>query len=100
MVSVVKVRVGETSPVVEPAVEERRVPAPYVVTDVTATASPDGEGGDDWCCYVIDNGRSAITGCRRGSVNQVQDYAQRCADDLNARSGGRGISAWTPRRPR
>ena len=57
--------------------------------------SPDG-GHDHWYRYVLDNGRSAITGQRCGSLKDVTAYAQRCAEQINARGAGKQ-SLWAGR---
>lgn len=80
----------------------RRPPASGVfhLASVDKTAVPDGCDGDDWYRYVIENGRSTITGCRRGSLKQVTEHAKAYVEELNARVGGRGSSTWAPRKKR
>jgi len=83
---------------VAPAGAVGRAPKPYHLTSVEKTAVPAGGGNGSWCRYVLDNGRSVITGTRRGSVAQVTDHARRYAEELNARSDGRAAPSWAPRR--
>ncbi|MEJ2687986.1 MAG: hypothetical protein P8124_12460, partial [Gammaproteobacteria bacterium] len=70
----------------------------YSVAAVQSAPAPDADDTSEWCSYVLENGRSTITGRRRGSVQQVTEHATRYADELNARSGGRSALGWIPRR--
>lgn len=72
-------------------------PSDYVVARVEKTDVPDGAKGH-WYHYVLDNGRSTISGQRRGSYKDVLAHAQRYAQQLNARSLG-APSVWAPRKP-
>lgn len=72
-------------------------PSDYVVARVEKTGVPDGAKGH-WYRYVLDNGRSTITGQRRGPLKEVMAHAQRYAQQLNARSLG-APSVWAPRKP-
>jgi hypothetical protein len=71
----------------------------YYVTSVNKATPPAGADGD-WYCYVLEGGRSPITGLRRGTLSEVTEHAQRCAKDLNERNNGKSPSAWAPRRSR
>ncbi len=65
---------------------------------VEKTSVPHGGAEDDtWYRYVLSSGCSAITGWRRGSLQEVTQHATRCTEELNARSRG-GTSSWSPRR--
>ncbi|MBI3777482.1 MAG: hypothetical protein HY274_00955 [Gammaproteobacteria bacterium] len=69
---------------------------PFKVASVEKTDAPDGSDGQDWYRYVLDSGRSTISGQRRGSRKDVLAYASQCAEQLNAR-GLTGQSIWSPR---
>ncbi len=68
----------------------------YRVARVEKIPAPDGGEGLDWRRYVLESGRSIITGQRRGSREDVFAYATECAERLNAR-GRKGESSWSPR---
>jgi hypothetical protein len=68
----------------------------YRVARVEKIPAPDGGEGSDWRGYVLESGRSIITGQRRGSREDVLTYATECAERLNAR-GRKGESSWSPR---
>ena len=72
-------------------------PSDYVVARVEKADVPDGAKGH-WYRYVLDNGRSTISGQRRGSYKDVMAHATRYAQQLNARSLG-APSVWAPRKP-
>jgi len=74
------------------------LPSDFVVARVERTDVPHGGKGQTWYRYVLDNGRSKITGQRRGSLKDVTAHAQRYAEQLNARSLG-APSIWAPRKP-
>jgi hypothetical protein len=60
-----------------------------------------GSQGTDWYRYVLASGRSMITGMRRGSLEEVTEYARDCAHAFNLRSAtGKGSRALglTPRK--
>jgi hypothetical protein len=69
----------------------------FWVALVEEAAIPQGAEGDDWCRYVIENAHSTMTGWRRGSLQDVTQYAQGYTEKLNAHSNG-GASLWTSRR--
>ena len=70
----------------------------FRVTLVETATVPEGAEGDDWCRYVIESGHAAITGWRRGSLQEITQHAIRCTEELNARnSSSKGTSPWTPR---
>jgi hypothetical protein len=57
-------------------------------------AELEGAEGQDWYRYVLASGRSLITGFRRGSLDEVTEYAQTCAEAFNLRSlTGKGSKA-------
>jgi hypothetical protein len=69
----------------------------YKVTSVVKAKAPGGADGN-WYRYVLEGGRSPITGLRRGTLKEVTEHAKRCAADLNERNSGRSPSAWAPRK--
>jgi hypothetical protein len=72
------------------------MPRPFKVARVEKTDAPDGGQGQDWYRYVLESGRSTITGHRSGSRKDVLAYATQCAEQLNTR-GLTGQSIWSPR---
>jgi hypothetical protein len=70
--------------------------APFRVARVEKITAPDGCDGQNWYCYVLDNGRSAITCQRCGTLKEVTAHATRCVDQINARANGIQ-SLWSPR---
>jgi hypothetical protein len=69
----------------------------FRVALVEKAAAPQGAEGDNWCRYVLESGRSAITGWRRGSLQEVTQHATRFTEELNTRSNSRA-SPWAFRR--
>ncbi len=69
---------------------------PFRVARVEKTMAPDGISSEGWYRYVLDNGRSTITGVRQGPLKDVTAYAERCAAQINARGQGK-TSMWAPR---
>jgi hypothetical protein len=67
----------------------------YHVALVEKSKGPGGFEGKNWHRYVLDGVRSPITGYRQGSMKEVKEYAQQCADELNARASGKR-SPWAP----
>jgi hypothetical protein len=57
----------------------------FRVALVEKSAVPQGAEGEDWCRYVIESGRSTITGWRRGSRQEITQYAILCTEELNSR---------------
>lgn len=68
----------------------------FAVDSVEAAEAPSGGRGDGWHRYVLKSERSAITGMRRGSREQVRDYASQVAEQLNTRAALCKPS-WNPR---
>jgi hypothetical protein len=73
-----------------------RRPGPFKVVRVERTLAEGGGVGQTWYRYILDNGRSTISGQRSGSLKDVTAYATRYAEQLNAR-GITGHSSWSPR---
>ena len=67
----------------------------YHVASVEKSTGPGGMEGPNWHRYVLGGVRSPITGYRQGTLKEVKEYAQQCADDLNARASGKR-SPWAP----
>jgi hypothetical protein len=67
--------------------------AVFSMTTIKKVDAPDGSDGGSWYCYVIDNGRSAITGYHEGSHDQVTRYVHDLAEKINARAT-LGHAAW------
>jgi hypothetical protein len=57
----------------------------FRVALVEKSAVPQGAKGECWYSYVIESGHSAITGWRRGSRQEITQYAIHCTEELNAR---------------
>jgi hypothetical protein len=71
-------------------------PSPFKLVSVEKTDAPQGGSEQTWYSYVLDNGRSKITGKYCGSLKAVTAYATQYAAGINARAGS-GHSAWAPR---
>jgi hypothetical protein len=65
----------------------------FQVALVETAAAPPGAEGDNWCRYVLESGRSALTGWRRGSLQEVTQHATRFTEELNTRSNSHA-SSW------
>ncbi len=68
----------------------------FSMAAVEEVEAPAGSAGGVWHRYVIDNGKSSITGYRQGTREQVARYARDLAENINARAE-RGYTAWQPR---
>jgi hypothetical protein len=68
----------------------------YQVVTVEKTEPPVGIDSGDWYQYVIALEEETIVGSRRGTLKQVTEYANECAENLSSRVG-RGTSAWSSR---
>lgn len=71
--------------------------SPYKLARVEKVDRPESSRGQHWYQYVLDNGRSTITGQRRGSLKDVTAHAHRYAEQLNTRAYG-SHSVWSTRR--
>ncbi len=58
----------------------------YEVASVEKALVPDGGQGGDWHRYVLSSGCSQIAGLHRGTLEEVAEYAESCADLVNSRS--------------
>lgn len=70
--------------------------SPFKLARIEKTHVPEGGADRTWYRYVLDNGRSTITGQRCGTLKEVTAYAVLYAERLNARAVN-GQSAWSPR---
>lgn len=70
----------------------------FEVTEIEPLEQPEGSDGQHWYRYRIDNGRSAISGQRCGSLQQVTEHVMNFAAQLNARNSRKPGSIWAPRR--
>lgn len=68
----------------------------YHVAAVEKIDTPAGVEGGNWYRYVIALEDEAIVGNRRGTLEQVTQHANECAESLSARSV-RGTSTWSSR---
>ena len=71
----------------------------YRVITVEKTLPPGDIKGGDWCRYVIALNDETIVGNRRGTLTEVTQYANECAEQLSSRVG-RGTSSWASRKKR
>ena len=58
----------------------------FRVALVEKSVGPQGAEGEDWYRYVLKSRYGAITGWRRGSLQEITQHAVHCAEELNARS--------------
>ena len=74
----------------------------YRVVSVKKTSDPALGKPDDWYCYTIVGGKSRITGLRRGTLAEVTEYADECAEAFNIRSMATTARAltWSSRKKR
>jgi hypothetical protein len=70
----------------------------YHVVTVEKTEPPTGMEGGSWYRYVIAlDEDETIVGNRLGTLEQVTQYANECAENISARAA-RGASTWASRR--
>ncbi len=58
----------------------------YRVVSVQKTTDPALGKADYWYRYTIVGGKSRITGLHRGTLAEVTEYAEECAEAFNLRS--------------
>ena len=68
----------------------------FRVDSIEKTTAPGPGQGSDWYRYVLKNDSSTITGVRRGTKQNVRDYATEYVEQLNLRIK-LGPSLWNPR---
>ena len=69
----------------------------YQVVAVEKTEPPGGTEDVNWYRYIIALEDETIIGGRRGTLQEVTQYANECAENLSSRVG-RGTSSWTSRK--
>ena len=67
-------------------------PKPFRLVRVEKASTPDGGNGETWYRYVLENGRSAITGQRCGNRKDVIEYAEHYVEQLNTRTANGGAA--------
>lgn len=70
----------------------------YEVKQLEKTPTPERGRGNDWYRYVIEGARSRIVGYTHGTYQQVTQNVQGFVVNMNARTEGRSIYPWTPRK--
>jgi len=69
----------------------------YQVVTVEKTDPPEGANkGGSWYRYVIELDGQSIVSSRRGTLKQVTEYANECAENMSNRFA-RGRSHWSSR---
>ena len=68
----------------------------YQVVEVTKINPPDGVDEGNWYRYEIALEGETIVGSRRGTLQQVTQYANECASNMSERVA-RGRSSWASR---
>ncbi len=68
------------------------VPTKYVLKQVDESSSPAGAEEDGWYRYVIEGGRSQITGYTRGPRRDVNERLETILAGLNLRATGRSTA--------
>lgn len=58
----------------------------FAVASIEKADVGDGSLQDDWYRYVLASGPAQITGYRRGTPEEVADYAESCAESFNLRN--------------
>ena len=58
----------------------------YRVESVKKTIDRALEKPDGWYCYTIVGGKSRIIGMRRGTLAEVTEYAEACAEAFSLRN--------------
>ncbi|MGD8742236.1 MAG: hypothetical protein PVH46_02350 [Granulosicoccaceae bacterium] len=66
----------------------------YKVVAVEKTEPPAGIEGGDWYRYVIARENETIVGNRRGTLKEVTQHANECAQNLSYRVAG-GTPYWS-----
>jgi len=87
----------ESRPVTADEQPRLRLRLHYQVVSVEKARMPTGTDDEDWYRYVLSSGSSRVTGFRRGSREEVEEYASHWAEELNSRSiSGKSPQAVTP----
>ncbi len=72
---------------------------PFHVYSVEKADDPALGTTENWHRYVIKSGKSCITGMHRGTLVEVRDFAEDCAEAFNQRNSSKGKSPtkWSSR---
>jgi RNA recognition motif-containing protein len=72
---------------------------PFHVNSVEIVNDPALGTAESWHRYEIKNGKSRITGMHRGSLAEVREFAEDCAEAFNQRNSSKGKSTtkWSSR---
>ena len=69
----------------------------FPINSIEKTDPPNGVTEGEWYEYVIGEGSSSIRGKRSGSLQEVTEYVQEYAENLNQRSA-LGYSSYAARK--
>ncbi len=61
----------------------------YAITSITKADPPDGAEGNNWLCYVIEQGSNRIRGYRQGTQVAVREAVEEIVEQLNERRLGK-----------
>lgn len=72
---------------------------PFRVVSVKQVTDPELGPAEDWFRYTLQSGKSCITGLHRGTLGEVTEFAEECAEAFNLRnqSKGRRSITWSSR---
>ncbi len=68
----------------------------FKVSSIEKADPEEQDGSEVWYRYILENGRSTIVGQRRGTLQDVTDYATNYTEQLNERSS-MSRSTWSTR---
>lgn len=79
--------------------EANAVNSEYQIVKLEKSLPPSGAEGDNWYTYTIErNSSTDIVGNRRGTLEQVSEYARSYVADINSRLANGGHSLWAARK--
>jgi len=61
----------------------------YTITSISKADAPSGAEGNDWHCYVIEQGSNCIRGYRQGTQKAVREAVEEIVAQLNERRLGK-----------
>lgn len=67
----------------------------YTLVSVEKSEPPEGTDSGRWYRYTIGRGHSTLVGNRRGTLEEVTEYAETVVENLNTRSGISGAASWS-----
>ncbi len=72
---------------------------PFCVNSVEKINDPALGSTESWYRYVIKSGKSCITGMHRGTLVEVREFAEDCAEAFNQRNNAKGSrsNTWSSR---